>query len=167
MQTFFGSLVMTCLLSVAGNADRGGPGAQHDWPQWRGPLGTGVAPGAQPPVEWSETKNIRWKTAVPGKGHSTPIILGERVFLTTAIPYGEPVKPRILSRPGAHDNLAMTHHHEFAVLAISRKSGKILWQQTVHKELPHEAGHVSASLASASPVTDGERVFAFFGSRGL
>jgi outer membrane protein assembly factor BamB len=126
-----------------------------------------VAPGAQPPVEWSETKNIRWKTAVPGKGHSTPIIWGERVFLTTAIPYGEPVKPRIPSRPGAHDNLAMTHHHEFAVLAISRKSGKILWQQTVHKELPHEAGHVSASLASASPVTDGEHVFAFFGSRGL
>ncbi len=152
---FFGSLVMTCLLSVAGNADRGSE-AQHDWPQWRGPLGTGVAPGAQPPVEWSETKNIRWKTAVPGKGHSTPIIWGERVFLTTAIPYGEPVKPRIPSRPGAHDNLAMTHHHEFAVLAISRKSGKILWQQTVHKELPHEAGHVSASLASASPVTDGE-----------
>ncbi len=55
----------------------------------------------------------------------------------------------------------------FAVLAISRKSGKILWQQTVHKELPHEAGHVSASLASASPVTDGEHVFVFFGSRGL
>jgi outer membrane protein assembly factor BamB len=166
VQRFFCSLVMTCLLSVTANADRG-PEAQHDWPQWRGPLGTGVAPGAQPPVEWSETKNIRWKTAVPGKGHSTPIIWGERVFLTTAIPYGEAVKPRFPSRPGAHDNLAMTHHHEFAVLAISRKSGKILWQQTVHKELPHEAGHVSASLASASPVTDGERVFAFFGSRGL
>jgi outer membrane protein assembly factor BamB len=61
----------------------------------------------------------------------------------------------------------MTHHHEFALLAVSRKSGKILWQQTVDKGLPHEAGHVSASLASASPVTDGERVFAFFGSRGL
>jgi outer membrane protein assembly factor BamB len=167
VQLFFGSLVMTCILSVAGNADRGRPEAQHDWRQWRGPLGTGVAPGAQPPIEWSETKNIRWKTAVPGKGHSTPIIWGERVFLTTAIPYGEAVKPRFPSRPGAHDNLAMTHHHEFAVLAISRKSGKILWQQTVHKELPHEAGHVSASLASASPVTDGERVFAFFGSRGL
>ena len=167
VQTFFGSLVMTCLLSVAADADRGGAEAQHNWPQWRGPLGTGVAPGAQPPIEWSETKHIRWKTAVPGKGHSTPIVWGERIFLTTAIPYGEAVKPRFPSRPGAHDNLAMTHHHEFAVLAVSRKSGKILWQETVHKELPHEAGHVSASLASASPVTDGELVFAFFGSRGL
>src|SRR5207253_4847810 len=91
----------------------------------------------------------------------------ERIFLTTAVAYGEAVKPRFPSRPGAHDNLAMTHHHEFVVLAISRKSGKILWQQTVHKELPHEAGHVTASLASASPVTDGERVFASFGSYGL
>ena len=61
----------------------------------------------------------------------------------------------------------MTQNHEFVVLAVSRKTGKILWQQTVHKALPHEAGHVTASLASASPVTDGEHVFAFFGSHGL
>ncbi len=100
------------------------------------------------------------------KGHSTPIVWGEQIFLTTAIPYGEPIKPRVV-RPGAHDNLAMTRNHEFAVLAVSRKTGKILWQQTVHKAAPHEAGHVTASLASASPVTDGEHVFAFFGSYGL
>ena len=75
MQTFFGSLVTMCLLFGAADADRGRE-AQHDWPQWRGPLGTGVAPDAQPPVEWSETKNIRWKSALPGKGHSTPDRLG-------------------------------------------------------------------------------------------
>jgi outer membrane protein assembly factor BamB len=126
-----------------------------------------VAPDARPPVEWSETKNIRWKTALPGKGHSTPIVWGERIFLTTAIPYGQAVKPRFPNRPGAHDNLALTHPHEFVVLAVSRQGGKILWRQTVRKEAPHEAGHASASLASASPVTDGERLFAFFGSRGL
>jgi outer membrane protein assembly factor BamB len=140
--------------------------AQQSWPQWRGPLGTGVAPKAKPPLEWSETKNIRWKTALPGKGHSTPIVWGEKIYLTTAIPFGDPVKPRFV-RPGAHDNLAMTYNHEFVVLAVNRKTGKILWQQTVHKQVPHEAGHVTASLASASPVTDGERVFAFFGSYGL
>jgi outer membrane protein assembly factor BamB len=126
-----------------------------------------VAPTGQPPVKWSEKKNIRWKTEIPGKGHSTPIVWGERIFLTTAIPYGPAVKPRLPSRPGAHDNLAMTQRHEYVVLAVGRKNGKILWQQTLHKDLPHEAGHVTASLASASPVTDGERVFAFFGSRGL
>jgi outer membrane protein assembly factor BamB len=159
-------LITICLVSLAAAAEPGGD-AQNDWPQWRGPLGTGVAPNGQPPIEWSDTKNIRWKTELPGKGHSTPIVWGERIFLTTAIPYGDPVKARLPDRPGTHDNLTMTHRHEFAVVAVSRKTGKILWQQAVHKELPHEAGHVSASLASASPVTDGERVFAFFGSRGL
>lgn len=139
---------------------------QRAWPQWRGPLGTGVAANAQPPVEWGETKNFRWKIPVPGKGHSSPIVWGERIFLTTAIPRGEPVKPRFV-RPGAHDNFALTQYHEFLVLAVSRKTGKILWQQTVHKAVPHEAGHRTASLASASPVTDGARVFAYFGSYGL
>jgi outer membrane protein assembly factor BamB len=167
VQALVGKLVLACLLSVAADADRSGAEAQHFWPQWRGPVGTGVAPKAHPPVEWSETKHIRWKTALPGKGHSTPIVWGQRIFLTTAIPYGEAVKPRYPNRPGAHDNLAWTRHHEFVVLAVRRSDGKILWQQRVHQELPHEAGHVTASLASASPVTDGEHVFAFFGSRGL
>src|SRR6516165_264488 len=116
----FWSMVLPNTSSVAADADRGGAEAQHNWPQWRGPLGTGVAPGAQPPIEWSETKNIRWKIAVPGKGHSTPIVWGERIFLTTAIPYGETVKPRLPPRPGAHNNLATTRRHEYAVLAVSR-----------------------------------------------
>jgi len=158
--------VMAAALSADPTADRGNVQAQDSWPQWRGPLATGVAPHAQPPIEWSETKHIRWKTRLPGKGHSTPIVWGERIFLTTAVPYGEPIKPRFV-RPGAHDNLAMTQNHEFVVLAVDRKSGKMLWQKTMHKAAPIEAGHVSASLASASPVTDGERVFAFFGSYGL
>src|SRR5262249_16338493 len=107
-----------------------------------------------------------WKTELPGKGHSTPIVWGDRIFLTTAIPFGDAVKPRFV-RPGAHDNLATTRHHEYAVLAVSRKTGKIVWQQTLYKDLPHEAGHITGSLGSPSPITDGERVFAFFGSRGL
>ena len=166
MQLLFSQLVIACLFTGATGGERAGTEAQDSWPQWRGPLSTGVAPNAQPPVQWSETKHIRWKTALPGKGHSTPIVWGERIILTTAIPFGENVKPRFI-RPGAHDNLALTQNHEFAVLAVSRKSGKILWQQTVHKAIPHEAGHITASLASASPVTDGEHIFAFFGSYGL
>ena len=137
------------------------------WPQWRGPLGTGVAPDADPPVEWSESKNIRWKLALPGKGHSTPIIWGDRVFMTAAVPYGSPLEPRYDRAPGAHDSQPVTHHHEFLALAVSRRDGKILWQRTLHKELPHEGGHYTGSLASSSPVTDGQHLFAFFGSRGL
>src|SRR5438067_219962 len=159
-------LVLASLIAPVAGAERGGAEAEHYWPQWRGPLGTGVAPHARPPLEWGEGKNVRWKTALPGKGHSTPVVWGEQVFLTTAVPYGEPVKPRFV-RPGAHDNLTLTRSHEFAVLAVSRKTGKVIWQRTVHKAVPHEAGHMTASLASASPVTDGERVFAFFGSYGL
>ena len=137
------------------------------WPQWRGPLGTGVAPQADPPVAWSEEKNIRWKVALPGRGHSTPIVWGGRIFLTTAIPFGEKLPPHFSGAPGAHDNLPVTQRQQFAVLAIDRDTGKQLWQTVVHRESPHEGGHYSGSLASNSPVTDGQLVFAFFGSHGL
>ena len=130
-------------------------------------MATGVAPDAAPPLEWSEDKNIRWKTELPGLGHSTPIVWGDRIFLTTAIPYGEALKPRYSGRPGAHDNLPISKRHQFDVMAINRESGMIVWQKTMNKRLPHEGAHESASLASNSPVTDGERVFAFFGSHGL
>src|SRR3954452_24032034 len=107
MKPFRSAVFFACTL-LAFFAERS---AANDWPQWRGPLGTGVAPKADPPVTWSEDKHIRWKTALPGKGHATPIVWGERIFLTTAIPYGESVKPRLPPRPGAHDNFAMTRHH--------------------------------------------------------
>ena len=137
------------------------------WPQWRGPLGTGVAPQSDPPIRWSEDHNVRWKVALPGKGHSTPIVWGAYVFLTAAVPYGEALPPRYSDRPGEHDNLPTTHRHEFVVLAIERENGEILWRRTVARDLPRETGHMTASLASNSPVTDGEHVYAFFGSRGL
>lgn len=139
----------------------------HNWPQWRGPLGTGVAPDANPPVEWSETKNVRWKVALPGKGHSTPIVWGDRIYLTTAIPFGEKLPPKHSTAPGTHDGVPVIQRHEFVVLAVDRRDGRILWQKSVHKKLPHEGGHYTGSLASNSAVTDGEHVFAFFGSHGL
>jgi outer membrane protein assembly factor BamB len=139
-----------------------------DWPQWRGPLGTGVATvDASPPIHWSETENVRWKTSLPGHGHSTPIISGDRIFVTAAIPVGPTLAPRMSGRPGAHDNLPVTQTHRFAVIAIDRGSGKILWEKAVQQSIPREGGHLTASLASASPVTDGKRVYAHFGSHGL
>ena len=137
------------------------------WPQWRGPLATGAAPEANPPVEWSESRNIRWKLALPGKGHSTPIIWSDHIFLTAAVPYGETMKPVYDDAPGSHDNLPVTQRHRFIVVAVSRGEGKMVWNKTVREELPHEGGHETGSLASNSPVTDGKLLFAFFGSRGL
>ena len=137
------------------------------WPQWRGPLGTGVAPHADPPVEWSESQSIRWKIALPGKGHSSPVIWGARVFVTTAVPYGETVKATYSGARDAHNEEPVTQRHRFVVMAINRSDGKILWERTVREDLPHAGGHYTASLASNSPVTDGEYLFAFFGSYGL
>lgn len=140
---------------------------EEAWPQWRGPWGTGAAPDADPPVEWSETKNVRWRVALPGKGHSTPIVWRDRIFVTTAVPFGEALPPKYSTAPGTHDGVPVTQRHEFAVLAVNRRDGKIVWRKTVHKKLPHEGGHLTGSLASNSAVTDGESVFAFFGSHGL
>ncbi len=169
VKLLFRIFVVFRLLSVSAASDAadGVADSNRYWPQWRGPLGTGVAPDAKPPVEWSETKNIRWKTELPGNGHSTPIIWGDRIFLTAAVPYGDALKAKYSGAPGAHDNLPVTHQHKFVVFAISRRDGKIVWQRTVHQGFPHEGGHYTASLASNSPVTDGEFLFAFFGSHGL
>ena len=142
-------------------------GADRYWPQWRGPLGTGVAPHANPPVEWSERKNIRWRIPLAGKGHSTPVVWGDRVFVTSAIPVGDAKPPSAGHRPGTHDNVTAVRRQEFIVLAISRRDGRIIWEKAVRESPPHEGGHNTASYASASPVTDGERVYAFFGSQGL
>jgi outer membrane protein assembly factor BamB len=139
----------------------------HYWPQWRGPLATGVAPLADPPIQWSEKKNIRWKIPLPGKGHSTPIIFGDEIFLTMAAPVGEAHKPVYDNAPGTHDNVGVTHNHEFSLVAVSRRDGHQLWKKVVRTEFPHEGGHETGSLASNSPVTDGENVYACFGSRGL
>jgi outer membrane protein assembly factor BamB len=139
----------------------------ENWPRWRGPLDTGEAPSGDPPVEWSEDQNVRWKIPLPGLGHSTPIVWGDRVFLTAAVPYGDAMPARHDTAHGTHDSVLITHSYEFVVFAIGREKGDIQWERTVHRALPHEGGHTTGSLASNSPVTDGERVFAFFGSRGL
>ena len=161
----------TCwlLASTVAFADPGENAVQRNWPQWRGPLGTGVAPQATPPVEWSDRdgQNIRWKTALPGRGHSTPIVWDDRVFITTAIPYGEDLPPRYSQAPGAHDNVPVTRRHRFVVIALDRRDGRILWQRTMREALPHDGHHQTASLASSSAVTDGEHVYASFGSYGL
>lgn len=136
------------------------------WPQWRGPLATGASPNANPPVEWSETNNVRWKVALPGKGHSTPVVWGNRVFVTAAVPVGAASPPRYSGARGAHDENPITHKHKFVVVALDRRDGTILWERSMREEVPHQGGHVTSSLASSSPITDGERVFAHFGSWG-
>ncbi len=140
--------------------------SQH-WQQWRGPQGTGVALDAEPPLEWSSQKNVRWKTELPGKGHSSPIVTQEHVFVTAAIAVGPKLPPRMSGRPGEHDNSPIDSKYQFVVMAIDRRDGSLLWKTVVCEEVPLEAGHVTGSLANASPVTDGEFVYAHFGAHGV
>lgn len=140
---------------------------QRSWGQWRGPLGNGVAPFGNPPTHWSEQRNVRWKTRIPGLGHSSPVVWGDRVFVTTAIPFGEKVEPVPDDAPGAHDNAPVDRHLDFAAFAIDRRTGNVVWRRSLFKGLPHAGAHNSGSLVSGSPITDGEFLFAYFGSDGI
>lgn len=140
------------------------PAAEKFWPQWRGPYATGVSQHADPPVEWSETKNIRWKIEIPGRGSSSPVVWGGRLFLLTAVPVGVEGPASHAPRGGMRERGV----HRYIVLAINRRDGSIAWQHTVREEEPHEASHgQNGTWASGSAVTDGRHVFAYFESRGL
>ncbi len=175
--TGFARVVLSVLAAGAaalGLAAAGGPGeTEHYWPQWRGPLASGAAPDARPPVEWSETKNVRWKVEVPGRGLSTPIVWGDLVFVTTAVPTDKPLKPRAntTSAPRPRRRFPAVQEpdraQDFLVLAYRRDNGELRWSATVREEFPHEGTHQDGSFAAASPVTDGERLYVSFGSRGL
>jgi outer membrane protein assembly factor BamB len=131
----------------------------------------GISENGTPPLEWSETKNIKWKVAIPGRGHSTPIIWENRVFILTAVP--TEAEPKPAGEEGEQGGRRRMPAREtevkqrFDVLCLDRGDGRLLWQKTVKEEVPQEATHDLGSWASHSPVTDGEHVYAYFGSRGL
>jgi outer membrane protein assembly factor BamB len=133
--------------------------SNSSWPQWRGPLATGVGATAKPPLQWSETKNVRWKVEVPGRGSGTPIVWRDRVYLLTAVPADADV-------PSSH--VASRAKNQYIVLALDRKTGKTVWQQTAREEAPHEGTHNQfGTYASSSAATDGEVLIASFESRGV
>ena len=132
------------------------------WPHWRGPNENGLVDQGDPPVEWSETRNIRWKVKIPGLGHATPIVWGDRIFVQTAVQTDKEVEA---AEPGGRQ--APPYLFDFRVLALDRKNGKVLWERTVREAHPHEGLHQTSSFASPSGVTDGERLYAYFGSQGL
>ncbi len=141
------------------------------WPYWRGPAANGMATG-DAPLHWSDTQNISWKIDIPGLGNSSPVVWGDQIFLTTAIPTGAAAAPAsgsgTLAPQNPHTTSGPIAEHKFDVLCVDRKTGKILWQRTAKTAIPHEGAHQTyGSFASNSPVTDGRNVYAFFGSRGI
>jgi len=145
--------------------------ADGDWSRWRGPNHDGMARG-DAPLEWSDTKNIAWRVSIPGRGHSSPVIWGDKLFLTTAVPTEAasaaalPQAQRMGRGPGG--GAGAGREHKFVVLCLNRQTGKVLWERTAKVATPHEGYHHQyGSFASNSPVTDGTHLYAFFGSRGL
>ncbi len=137
----------------------------EQWPQWRGPLANGLAPKADPPTEWSETKNVRWKVEIPGSGSATPAVWGDRIFVLTAVPKGAaPAAPR--GGRGMTTG-APEFPYRFEVLCLDRMTGKEVWRKTAIEQRPHEGHHPTHGYASASPATDGKLLVASFGSRGI
>jgi outer membrane protein assembly factor BamB len=139
-----------------------------NWPSFRGPGGSGVADGQFPPTAWDAEKsvNTRWRTPIPGLGHSSPVIWGERIFLTTAVSS----MPNPEFRPGGlrSENVSTDRsEQEWRVLALDKSSGRILWQQTAHRGVPRGIRHLKSTFATPTPATDGRRVVALFGSEGL
>ncbi len=139
-----------------------------DWPQFRGPGASGVGDGAKPPVHWDASKgtNIVWTAEIPGLANSSPVVWGDRVFITTAISSDAKQTFRT-GLYGDTDPVADSSPHKWKVLALDKKTGKILWEQTAHEGVPKTKWHPKSSQASPSPVTDGTVVVAYFGSEGL
>jgi len=142
----------------------------HNWPQWRGPAANGVAPHGDPPINWDESTNIKWKVEVPGRGVASPIVWGNQVFLATAIDTGRVVdgaaKPE--EQPERPFGIRFPNTtYRYAVLCLDLATGQTLWESTATEDLPHEGHHGDSSFASASPTTDGRRLYVAFGSRGV
>lgn len=146
------------LLVVVGAGCLANAGMAGDWPRFRGPNGSGVSPDDVPtPTTWSPTENLKWKVALPGEGVSCPIVVGDRVFVTTYSGYGfEGRDPKDLKRH---------------LVCLDRQTGKVLWDKTIEAVLPEDPftgmGVPQHGYASHTPVSDGQRVYAFFGKTGV
>jgi outer membrane protein assembly factor BamB len=138
-------------LAFATQAPGAGPAGKPEWPWWRGPLGNGVSPDGDPPLRWSETENVRFKVAIEGDGLATPVVHAERIYVLSA---------------KALEGSAKNATQRFLVTAFDRRDGSVKWQRVAVERVPHEGHHQESGWATASPITDGERLYAHFGSAG-
>jgi outer membrane protein assembly factor BamB len=141
--------------------------AVDQWPQFRGPQSTGVADDSALPETWSATRNVVWKTGIPGSGWSSPVVWVDRIFLTSVISTVAPEVPKKGLYFGGNREGIPTDEHRWMVYAVDWKTGKIAWEREVHRGSPRSSHHLKNTYASETPVTDGERVYAYFGNLGL
>jgi len=165
----FASVLFAAVISWSASTDH-----NPHWAQWRGPNGQGIATGDYQDT-WSDTQNVAWKTEIPGKGHSSPIVWGDRIFLTTSV-QGKHVPGRTAPdhlgfdlKPGYlnPDSTAVDYDYALSVLAVDTKTGKILWQHTPYDGPMYDNRHRLNTYASSSVVTDGAMVYASFEAHGF
>ena len=159
-------LWLVSLLCVVGPFARGAEKTSSDWPQFRGPQASGVAE-TKTPERWNvETAdNIRWQTAIMGLAHASPIIWGNRVYLTTAVRPGQAAL-----KVGLYGDINSANDqdsHQWRLIAIDKASGKTIWDKLGHEAIPRVKRHTKASHCNSTPATDGRRIVTFFGSEGL
>jgi len=140
---------------------------QTNWPQFRGTGARGVASGDQLPDRWSATEHVAWKVDIPGRGWSSPIVWGDRVFLTLVVNLGQSEEPRKGLYFGGNRPTPPDAVHQWKVYCLDLVTGQVRWERQVHEGKPQTAIHLKNSYASETPVTDGERVYCSFGNVGL
>ena len=162
MKRQMGLMIAMGLAAAWGVGAAFGADRADNWPTWRGPDASGAAAKGNPPVTWSETENVKWKVKLPGLGSSTPIIWEDKIFFQAAVAVDKSGKA--LTGQGSRDQEAL---HQFTVVCMDRGTGNVLWQKTARQEVPHEGHHGDHGFASHSPVTDGQRLWVNYGSRGV
>jgi outer membrane protein assembly factor BamB len=160
--------ITVALLSLAFLSGESRGEDSGNWPSFRGQYAAGVAEDQNLPLHWDATKNegVRYKVAVPGLAHSSPIVFGDRIYLTTAVSSEESAsfKPGLYGSGDASSDRSV---HEWQVICLDKNTGEILWQKTATKGQPKDKRHIKATYANSTPATDGEHVVAFFGSQGV
>ncbi|HSE31122.1 MAG TPA: PQQ-binding-like beta-propeller repeat protein [Pyrinomonadaceae bacterium] len=145
----------------------------QNWPQWRGPDGSGISAETGIPTEWSDSKNIRWKAAIAGRGHSSPIVWGNRIFLTTSIegpivPGAQAVRHVRKGQEYLHpDSVGANHSYTLKLVCLDFETGRILWDKTVYEGTVYDNRHKKNTYASSTPATDGRFVYLSFEAEGL
>lgn len=161
MRFSFG-LVVACGLGILATGT-----TAAEWSRFRGPDGNSVVEGVKLPLEWAEDSHVAWKVKIPGRGWSQPVVAGNRVFVNTAVAdNAEPPKRFDRGVPqGARD--ATKDVYQWKVMCLSVSSGEVLWDDTAYEGKPAHRKHRGNTYASETPVSDGERVFAYFGAQGM
>jgi len=159
-------LAVVCIAAAACAAD---PAGLDYWPHWRGPLANGTAPTADPPTTWDAKTHVKWSVELPGKGSSSPIVWGDKVYVATAVETDKQAKPEDV--PSAYPRFKgntnpPTTYQQFIVICLERATGKELWRRVAAEKVPHEGHHETHSYAAGSPTTDGKRLYVSFGSFG-